>query len=103
MPGIEIESEQIGPELAVEEETTSGVEQAMDAACNTNLIDKNITTKAPALVDEVIYIYGDKVKDLIYDTVKEEESRTDEIIKTENIRLTMKNSITGSIKIIFRQ
>ena len=59
----------------------------MDAAHNTNLIDKNTTTKAPALVDEVIYICGDKVKDLIYDTVKEEESRTDEIIKTEKYKI----------------
>ena len=59
----------------------------MTATRNTNLGDENNTNKSPALVDEVIYIYDKKVKDLTSDTVKEDEARTDETINTERYRI----------------
>ena len=59
----------------------------MTATRNTNLGDENNTNKSPALVDEVIYIYDKKVKDLTSDTVKEDEARTDETINTERDRI----------------
>ena len=71
LPGIDIESEQTGPEPYVEEETTSDTKQEMAAAQNENLVNENNTTKATALVDEVINISDDEVEDLTYDMVKE--------------------------------
>ena len=55
----------------------------MVAAHNANLVNKNNTTKAPALVDQVKNIYYDEVEDLTYDTDKEDEARMYETIKTE--------------------
>ena len=51
------------------------------------MVDENNTPKAPALVDGVIYIFDDKVEDLTSDTVKRDETRTDEIIKTEKYKI----------------
>ena len=38
-------------------------------------------------MDKVIYIYVDKVEDLISDTMKKDEAITDEIIKTERDKI----------------
>ena len=59
----------------------------MTAEWNENLVDEKNTTNAPVLVDEVIYISDDKVEDLLSDTVKEDETRTDETIKTERDKI----------------
>ena len=59
----------------------------MAAACNANLVDENNITKAPSIVDEVIYISDDEVDDLTSDTVKEDETRTDETTKTERDKI----------------
>ena len=61
-------------------------------ACNTHLFDENSTTKAPAQVDEVIYISDDKVKYLTSDIAKEDETRTDEIIKNERYKINNKGA-----------
>ena len=95
LPDIDIEGEQIGPEPDVEEETTSDTEQEMAESHNENLVDENNTTKASALVDEVIYIYDDEVEDLTSDTVREYETRTDEIINTEIEKIN--NEYTSSL------
>ena len=62
---------------------------------NENLVDENNTTKAPALVDELIYIYDDEVEDLTSDTVREYETRTDETINTEIEKIN--NEYTSSL------
>ena len=59
----------------------------MVAAHNANPLDENNTTKAPALVDKAIYISDEKVEYLTLDTLKEDETRTDEKIKTERDKI----------------
>ena len=78
---------QTEPEPTVEEETTSESEQATEVAQNANLVYESNTTKAPELLNEVIYISDDKVEDLTSYTKKIDETRTDETIKTEIDRI----------------
>ena len=59
----------------------------MATACNANLVDENNTTKEQSIVDEVIYISDDEVDDLTSDTVKGDETRTDETTKTERDKI----------------
>ena len=68
----------------------------MAAVHNANLVAENNTTKALELVDEIIYIYDNEVEDLTSYTVKEDETRTDETIKTEGDNIN--NEYTSSLE-----
>ena len=68
----------------------------MVVARNTKMVDENNKTKAPALVDEVIYISDDEVEYLSSDTLKEDETRTDETINTERDKIN--NEDTSSLE-----
>ena len=59
----------------------------MAAAHNTNLVDENNTTQAPALVHDIIYIYDNEVEELTSDTVKYDKISTDVTIKTERDKI----------------
>ena len=68
----------------------------MAVARNTKMVDENNKTKSTALVDEVIYLSDDEVEYLSSDTLKEDETRTDETINTERDKIN--NEDTSSLE-----